>query len=628
MNEHHPLFLEIPEAKLLEAALSHSLLGEHAPFKLSDAKLPDVQRLVENLPKIAERCQQLLQLYSQKLAEGEQPFFFPDPVIVSKSFIELTQRLMAEPGKVVQAQFEFWQNYLQLMQVASRRLLGEEVEPMVKPEAGDKRFSDPAWAENAVFDFIKQSYLLAARSLHRMVKSVDGLDAKAAAKVDFYTRRFLDMVSPTNLPLTNPKVLRVTLETGGENLIKGLNHLLEDLERGKGRWRLKQTDMNAFELGRNLATTPGKVIFQTDLIQLIQYNPATETVYQRPLLIAPPWINKFYILDLQAKNSFVKWLVEQGFTVFIISWVNPDSRLAEMSFEQYLEHGTLAALDAIEQATGEREVNVIGYCIGGTLLSCMLAYLAVKQDPRVPCATALTTLLDFKWVGEMGVFVDEEQFEHLDKGMERKGYLEGYHMSGVFNLMRANDLIWSFVIRNYLLGEEPFPFDLLYWNADSTRMPKAMHTFYLRNMYLKNRLKEPGGISFLGVPIDLGKIEVPMYFLSAKEDHIAPWKATYAGTPLVNGPVQFVLGESGHIAGVVNPPAAHKYSYWTNDQLPPTPDQWFETATQHDGSWWVHWLEWVKQYAGPQVPARVPGDGQLPPLEEAPGSYVKVPGDE
>lgn len=627
MSEHHPLFLELPEAKLLEAALSHSLLGEHAPFKLSDAKLPDVQRLAENLPKIAECCQHLLQLYSQKLVEGEQPFFFPDPVIVSKSFIELTQRLMTEPGKAVQAQFEFWQNYWQLIQVASRQLLGEEVEPMMKPESGDKRFSDPAWVENAVFDFIKQSYLLAARSLHRMVKSVDGMDAKTMEKVDFYTRRFLDMVSPTNFLLTNPKALRVTLETGGENLVKGLNNLLADLERGQGRWRVQQTDMNAFEPGRNLATTPGKVIFQTDLIQLIQYNPVTETVYQRPLLIAPPWINKFYLLDLQPKNSFVKWLVEQGFTVFIISWVNPDRRLAEMSFEQYLEHGTLAALDAIEQATGEREVNAIGYCIGGTLLCCTLAYLAAKQDRRVPCATAFTTLLDFKWVGEMGVFVDEEQYAHLDKGMERKGYLEGYHMSGVFNLMRANDLIWSFVIRNYLLGEEPFPFDLLYWNADSTRMPKAMHTFYLRNMYLKNRLKEPGGISFLGVPIDLGKIEVPMYFLSAREDHIAPWKATYAGTPLVSGPVQFVLGESGHVAGVVNPPAAHKYSYWTNDQLPPTPDQWFETATRHDGSWWVHWLEWVKPYAGPQVPARVPGDGQLQPLEEAPGSYVKVPGD-
>jgi polyhydroxyalkanoate synthase len=372
--------------------------------------------------------------------------------------------------------------------------------------------------------------------------------------------------------------------------------------------------------------TPGKVVYQTQLMQLLQYNPSTDKVFKHPLLIIPPWINKYYILDLRPENSLVKWATDQGFTVFVISWINPDERLAEMGFEHYLSEGTLAALDAIEQATGEREVNAVGYCIGGTLLFCTLGYLAATKNKRIRSATALTTLLDFTKVGELSVFIDEKQFAHIDKGMERRGFLEGYHMAGVFTLLRANDLIWSFVIRNYLMGEEPFPFDLLFWNADSTRMPKAMHTFYLRNMYLDNKLKDPGGVSFLGVPIDLGEIKTPVFFLSTKEDHIAPWRSTYAGTRLPGGPVQFVLGESGHIAGVINPPAAKpKYGYWTHERLAATPDEWLENAERHTGSWWPHWLEWIKPHAGPQnVPARVPGDGKLKPLEDAPGSFVRV----
>ena len=648
MTEQHKKlsFLDLPEAKLLEETLMAEMkllegaLGaemkllegaleasEHQlPFKPSDFKLPDASKLSENFSKIIEHSQHLIQEYLRKQIGREVSFRVPDPGIVAKSFLSMFPKLVADPAKIMQAQVSFWQDYLDMWQVATRRLLGEKLEPVVKPDPGDKRFKDTVWAENAIFDFIKQSYLLTAHSIYRLFTSVEGLDPKTAEKIDFYTRQFVNAMSPTNFALTNPQVIKTTLETGGENLVKGLANMLEDLDRGRGRLRIKQTKMEAFELGKNLAVTPGKVIYQTELMQLLQYQPLTEQVYQRPLLIIPPWINKYYILDLQPKNSLVKWATEQGFTVFIVSWVNPDERLAEMNFEDYMAKGTLAALDAIKQATGEDEINAIGYCIGGTLLFCTLAYMAVKQDRRIKSATALTTMLDFTQVGEMSVFIDEEQFAHMDRGMERKGYLEGYHMAGVFNLMRANDLIWSFVVKNYLLGQEPFPFDLLYWNSDCTRMPKAMHAFYLRNMYLHNRLKEPGGVAFLGVPLDLGKIETPVFFISAKEDHIAPWKGTYAGTRLTSGPVQFVMGESGHIAGVVNPPAADKYGYWTNGQLPPTPEEWFETATRHAGSWWPHWLEWVKQYAGPLVPARAPGDGALTPIEDAPGSYVKVPG--
>ncbi|MFO1428956.1 MAG: class I poly(R)-hydroxyalkanoic acid synthase [Candidatus Competibacteraceae bacterium] len=612
------------EMKLLEGALEAS--AHQWPFQLSEFKPPDAGKLAENFSKIITHSQHLIQEYLRKQFEGEIPFRIPDPGIVAKAFLNMFPKLVADPAKIVQAQANFWQEYLNMCQIATRRLLGEKLEPAVKPAPGDKRFKDPVWAENAVFDFIKQSYLLVAHNIYRLFTGVEGLDPKTAEKIDFYTRQFVDAISPTNFALTNPQVVKTTLETGGENLVKGLANLLDDLERGKGRLRIKQTKLETFELGRNLAVTPGKVIYQTELMQLLQYNPVTEQVYQRPLLIIPPWINKYYILDLQPKNSLVKWATEQGFTVFVVSWVNPDERLAEINFEDYMAKGTLAALDAIKQATGEDEINAVGYCIGGTLLFCTLAYMTTKNDTRIKSATAFTTMLDFTHVGEMSVFIDEEQFAHMDRGMARKGYLEGYHMAGVFNLMRSNDLIWSFVVKNYLLGQEPFPFDLLYWNSDCTRMPKAMHAFYLRNMYLHNRLRNPGGVTFLGVPLDLGKIETPAFFLSAKEDHIAPWKGTYAGTHLVGGPVQFVLGESGHIAGVVNPPAAKKYGYWTNDRLPATPEEWFETATHHEGSWWTHWLEWVKPYAGPRVPARVPGDGALTPIEDAPGAYVKVPG--
>jgi len=589
---------------------------------IPEISAPDLQRLAENFTGIAEQSQRLVQAFIERQAEGN--FQIPDPGIVAKSFLEMTQHMLADPRRLVEAQTSFWQNYMELLQAASKRMTGEAPPPVIEPRPGDKRFKDEEWAENAVFDFIKQSYLLAARTIQDSVSEVEGLDPKTAERVDFYTRQFVDAMAPTNFVLTNPRVLKATAESGGENLVRGLRNMLHDLERGKGQLRIKMTDLEAFELGKNVAVTPGKVVFQNELMQLLQYTPSTEQVFTTPLLIIPPWINKFYILDLRPKNSFIKWAVDKGFTVFVISWVNPDERLAEKDFEHYLSEGTLAALGAVEQATGERQVNAAAYCIGGTLLLSTLAYMAATGDDRIKSATCFTTMADFEEPGELSVFIDEEQLDLIDQHMEEKGYLEGTHMSGVFNMLRANDLIWSFAINNYLLGKDPFPFDLLFWNSDSTRMPKRMHRFYLRNMYQHNRLREPGGITLLSEPIDLGKVKTPVYFLSTKEDHIAPWTSTYAGTQLVGGPVKFVLGGSGHIAGVINPAGSNKYGYWTNPELPLEPQAWLQAATENPSSWWSDWLEWVRPNSEPLVAARTPGDGALPVLEDAPGSYVKI----
>jgi poly[(R)-3-hydroxyalkanoate] polymerase subunit PhaC len=456
------------------------------------------------------------------------------------------------------------------------------------------------------------------------VLSVDGLDEKTARKVDFYTRQFIDALSPSNFVLTNPEVLRETVQSGGQNLIQGLKNLLKDLDRGDHRQlRIRMTDLEAFKLGMNVATTKGKVVYQNELMQLVQYQPSTKEVYRRPLLIIPPWINKFYILDLRENNSFIKWAVDQGHTVFVISWVNPDEKLAHKDFKDYLVEGSLAALDAIEQATDEQKVNAIGYCLGGTLLAATLAYLAAKNEERIASATFLATLIDFSEPGELGVFVDEHQVSALEKRMEERGYLEGFEMATTFNMLRSNDLIWSFVVNNYLLGKDPFPFDLLYWNSDATRMPAKMHSFYLRNMYIKNLLKQPGGLKLAGVAIDISKVKTPAYFLSTVEDHIAPWKSTYAGTKLLGGPAKFVLAGSGHIAGVINPPCANKYGYRTNAKLPREPNAWLNDAAHNEGSWWPDWGKWIEAYGGARVPARVPGKGRLKALEDAPGSYVK-----
>ncbi len=545
-------------------------------------------------------------------------------IAMANTFLEITTRMMADPAKVMRAQMSLWNDYVEILKNAT----GGGEKPVITPDKGDKRFKDPEWSENEIFSFIKQSYLLTSRWMQSTIREIDGLDDKTAEKANFYTRQFVNAMSPGNFVMTNPQVLRTTVETRGENLVRGLKNLLEDLERGKGKLAIRTNDTSAFTVGENIALTRGKVIFRNDMMELIQYSPGTETVRKRPLLIVPPWINKFYILDMREENSLIKWAVDQGNTVFVISWVNPGRELADKSFEDYMLEGPMAALDAIENATGEKRVNAVGYCIGGTLLAATLAYMAARKDNRIGSATFLTAMTDFHDPGELGVFIDEEQISKLEEKMNERGYLDDTEMADTFSMLRENDMIWSFVINNYLLGKEPLPFDLLYWNSDSTRMPAAMHSFYLRNMYMENKLVEPGGITLDGVPIDLSKIRIPTYILSTREDHIAPWKSTYAATRIYSGPVRFVLSASGHIAGVVNPPVKNKYCYWINDKKPQDPQDWLDGAKCHDGSWWNDWDKWLKKHVGGKnVPARIPGDGKLKAMEDAPGTYVKVRSD-
>lgn len=593
-----------------------------AEQKGTEIKMPDPQAISQTVTQIAEKSQALVNDFLQRQA-ADGSLGKEDRTNIGNAFLEMTHKMMANPGKLVEAQLTLWQGYMDLWQKNTMALFGQQGEPAVAPEGGDKRFKHEDWQENYLFNYIKQSYLLTARWVQGVVGEVEGLDEKTKKKIEFYTRQFVDALSPTNFPITNPEVLRATVESRGENLLKGLSNLLNDLERGKGKLNIRMTDVEAFKLGENVAATPGKVVYQNELMQLLQYEPSTEEVFKRPLLIVPPWINKFYILDLREKNSFIKWWVEQGFTVFVISWVNPDKKLAKKDFEDYMLEGPLAALDAIEQATGEREVNAVGYCLGGTLLGSTMAYMTAKGDDRLKSGTYFTCMLDFAQPGEIEVFIDEDEISVLEQRMDKTGYLEGADMARMFNMLRANDLIWSFFINNYLLGKDPFPFDLLYWNSDSTRMPAKMHSFYLRNMYQKNLLKDPGGITLAGQPIDLTKVKTPAYFLSAIEDHIAPWKGTYSGTQLFSGPTRFVLGGSGHIAGVINPPAGNKYFYYTGNKTPAAPEQWLEAAKQNEGSWWPDWLKWVSKYAGNKIPARKPGEGGLKVIEDAPGSYVK-----
>jgi len=554
-----------------------------------------------------------------------------DELGLSKAFFELAAKMLSNPYRLAETQLNLMWDYSALWQSSMMRLLGQTAAPVVEPAKGDKRFRHEDWQEHFLFDYVKQSYLIAARWLHKSVANVEGLDEHTQKKVEFFTRQYIDALAPSNFALTNPEVFRETVATGGQNLVKGLNNLLDDIERGNGKLKISMTDTKAFELGVNIATTPGKVVFQNDLMQLIQYEPTTAKVYQRPLLIMPPWINKYYILDLREKNSLVRWFVDQGLTVFVISWVNPDAKLASKDFVDYMHEGPLAALDAIEKATGQRQINALGYCLGGTLLAATLGYMAAKKDKRIVSAGFMTTLVDFKASGELEVFIDEDQVASLERKMNERGYLEGSEMANTFNMLRSNDLIWSFVINNYLMGRDPFPFDLLHWNCDSTRMPATMHSFYLRNMYLKNALMAPGGVTLDGVPIDLSKIDVPAYFVSAIEDHIAPWKATYSGPQLLGGKSRFVLSGSGHIAGMINPPAANKYGYWSNDKLTESPEQWLEGARQHEGSWWPNFLDWLKPHLGARVAARTVGkhNGKkgLRAIEAAPGSYARLRAD-
>ncbi len=547
-----------------------------------------------------------------------------DPFNIAASFTEGARQLASNPAKLMQANMDLWQQHLQLWQHTAERMLGKSTSPAVEPDKGDRRFKSKAWTENELFSVIMQSYLITSRWLTKTMSNIDNLSEEDAHKLRFHTKLLADALAPSNFLFTNPEVIQETFQSGGQNLIRGMENLQRDLEAGNGQLKITMVDESTYELGKNIATAPGKVVFQNDILQLIQYAPTTAEVYRRPLLIFPPWINKFYILDLQPENSFIRWAVDKGYTVFVVSWANPDTALSRKTMDDYLSEGILQSLDAVESATGEREVTTIGYCIGGTLLGAALAYMAAKGDDRIKAVTFFAAQMDFSEAGDLRVFIDETQLARLDEQMEETGYLDGDTMYSAFNLLRSNDLIWSFYVNNYLLGKEPLQFDLLYWNADTTRMPHALHMFYLREMYLNNNLAKPNGISLCGVPIDLGKVTVPIYLQSAREDHIAPYVSVFKARKLFSGPVRFCLAGSGHIAGVINPPCANKYNYWMNEDQPDDLDEWLANAESHPGSWWNDWDQWLQQYSGELVAAREPGSGDLPALEDAPGSYVKV----
>ncbi|MCK0507546.1 PHA/PHB synthase family protein [Aromatoleum anaerobium] len=592
------------------------------------AQTPTLQEpgeITKTFAEVAERSAKLIcEHFRRRIEKGITP---PgDELGIAAAFMEMMAKLLSNPYVLAPTQMNLLRDHFSLWQRSVLRCMGVQASPMAIPAKGDNRFRDEQWEEHFLFDFIKQSYLIVAHHVHGGVSKVEGLESGTQRKVDFFTRQCIDALSPSNFALTNPEVVRETVKSHGQNLIKGFKNLLRDIEEGDGSLRIRMTDAAAFKLGSNVATTPGKVVFENELMQLLQFAPTTREVFKRPLLIIPPWINKYYILDLREKNSFIKWATDQGHTVFVISWVNPDETLAHTGFGDYMTQGALTAVNAVCRQTGEDKVNAVGYCLGGTLLATTLAWMAAKKDERIASATFFTTMLDFSEPGELGVFIDDQAIASLEKKMAARGFLDGSEMAGVFNMLRANDLIWSFVVNNYLMGKDPFPFDLLYWNSDSTRMPARMHSFYLRELYMKNRLKEPGGVTLDGVPIDLGKIRVPAYFVSAIEDHIAPWTSTYVGARLFNGPVRFVLGGSGHIAGIINPPAANKYGYWVNPAAKPpaSANQWFAGATQHAGSWWNDWSDWAAaQDGGEKVVARDPAAGRLKVLEDAPGTYVR-----
>jgi poly[(R)-3-hydroxyalkanoate] polymerase subunit PhaC len=591
------------------------------PIKTSSV---EVEEFARNVARMVEEGGKALAAYLKPREEGRVDDQYAEMTDVVKTLGQVADYWLRDPQRALQVQTELGKAYLDLWAHMARRMAGEKVEPVAAPDSRDRRFADPEWSTNQFFDFLKQAYLLTVQWANRLVHDAEGLDPHIQQKADFYMRQIANAIAPSNFVLTNPELLRETLASKAENLVRGMHMLAEDIEAGHGNLKIRQSSAAMFEVGRNLACSPGKVIFENELMQLIQYAPSTATVLKRPLLIVPPWINKFYILDLTPEKSFIKWCVDQGLTVFVISWVNPDTKLANKSFEDYMREGPLAALDVIEGATGEREVHAIGYCVGGTLLATTLAYMASKQDPRIASATFFAAQVDFTHAGDLKVFVDEEQITAREREMSGRGYLEGKKMATAFNLLRSNDLIWPYVINNYLKGKEPPPFDLLYWNSDATRLPAANHSFYLRNCYLENRLSK-GDMVIAGKKLKLKSIKIPVYNLATREDHIAPATSVLLGSKFFGGAVRFVLAGSGHIAGVVNPPDKMKYQYWTGPK--PTSanlERWLSKAKEHAGSWWPDWFEWIKAQDATEVPARQPGGGKLAPIEDAPGSYVKV----
>jgi polyhydroxyalkanoate synthase subunit PhaC len=600
---------------------------QQAPVQQNPMKIGsvDVEEFSRNLARLVEEGGRALAAYLKPREEGRDNNEFADEVTeVVKTLGQVAEYWLADPQRTVELQNRLGKAYLDLWASAVKRLAGEEGPPVVRPAPSDKRFTDPEWTQNQFFDFLKQAYLLTARWADKLVSDATGLNPHTKQKAEFYMRQITNALSPTNFVLTNPELLRETLTSNADNLVRGMHMFAEDIQTGGGHLKIRQSDASMFEVGRNLATSPGKIIFQNELMQLIQFAPSTETVLKRPLLIVPPWINKFYVLDLTPEKSFIKWCVDQGLTVFCISWVNPDRHLAQKSFDNYVEQGPLAALDAIKLATGEDKVHAVGYCVGGTLLAVALAAMAARRDDRIVSATLFAAQVDFTYAGDLKVFVDEEQVAALEQRMAERGYLDSQSMATVFNLLRSNDLLWPYVINNYLKGKAPFPFDLLYWNSDATRLPAANHSFYLRNCYLENKLAK--GKMILGnTPIDLKAIKIPIYNLATREDHIAPAKSVMVGSKLFGGDVKFVVAGSGHIAGVINPPAKHKYQFWTGPK-PRNADieAWLAKAKENPGSWWPDWLVWLTRQSPTEVPARIPGDGAIKAIEDAPGSYVKV----
>ena len=584
----------------------------------------DVEVLSRNAALVVEQAQRALAAYAKPIQEQRANTGLADEVgEVVKTIGRVAETWMADPHRAAEAQARLGTAFTQLWSTSLRQMQGERVDPVAAPAPRDARFKDEEWSTSPVFDFIKQGYLITTKWAEDMVAEAHGLDEHTRHKAQFYVRMLTSALSPSNFVLTNPELIRTTLKEHGANLVRGLTMLGEDVEAGQGELKLRQSDMAPFALGKNIAMTPGEVVFRNDLIELIQYAPSTETVLKRPLLIVPPWINKFYILDLNEEKSLIRWAVAQGLTVFCISWVNPDERHAEKDFESYMREGVLAALDAVKVATDEAQVSTIGYCVGGTLLAVTLAMMAATGDRRIESATFLTTQVDFTHAGDLKVFVDEEQIQAVEANMSLRGYLEGARMANAFNALRPNDLIWPYVVNNYLKGKAPLPFDLLYWNADATRMPAANHSFYLRNCYLENKLAH-GQMVIANTRLDLKRVTIPVFNLATREDHIAPALSVFEGSQAFGGKVDYVVAGSGHIAGVVNPPSKVKYQYWTGGPVSGTYEGWLAKAKENPGSWWPYWFEWLEAPAPERVMARRPGEGPLPSLGPAPGTYVAV----
>jgi polyhydroxyalkanoate synthase len=589
------------------------------------AKKFDPEAFALNLARAMESSGQALAAFLKPREGGDLKDRPPSELAeVVKTFSAVAEYWLSDKERSAELQMKIGKAYLDLWGSSVRRLAGEEAPPAIAPSPRDKRFNDPEWKSNQFFDFIMQLYLLTTQWAQELVRNAEGVDPHTRKKAEFYVQQISNALAPSNFVLTNPEVLRETLASSGDNLVRGMKMLAEDIEAGHGTLRIRQSDPSNLIVGVNMATTPGKVIYQNELMQLIQYAPSTENVLRTPLLIVPPWINKFYILDLKPEKSFIKWCVDQGTTVFVISWVNPDKSLGAKTFDDYMKEGPLAAMDAIERATGELKVHTMGYCVGGTLLASTLAWLAEKRRVRVTSATLLAAQVDFTNAGDLLVFVDEDQISALERDMQASGVLEGSKMAMAFNMLRSNDLIWSYVVSNYLKGQPPSSFDLLHWNSDATRMPAANHSYYLRNCYLENRLST-GSMVLDNTLLDLSKVKIPIYNLATREDHIAPADSVLYGSQFFGGPVKYVLSGSGHIAGVVNPPSSGKYQFWTNDNIKDmTLADWLKGAQEHKGSWWPDWHGWLAGIDAEEVPARAVGTEAMPPIEDAPGGYVRV----